>query len=337
MITIVFLAILISTNAYSVCIVQNKGGGHGELGFHLAKDLIKNGKANDITILQDTAAKMSSQPFCEYTSLTNVNIIPCDLSDTTAVESALNGKSYKYMIDNFSKDISTVETLLKCSEDYLYVSSGGMYIGDCPSTGHTESDDVKSDNACRVIEEYLSSDASGTVPFSSFRPQYIYGTNTNKRGNLDYFYDRISRDIPVPIPGDGTQLIALTNAADVAAGITSVIESNASSKDGSIFNLGTDKFISYNDLVDEVAKSLGKSSAEKAYYDPKSLDFKPAFPFRPKTFTVDPSKLKATTGWSIASDLVSDLNNVWVKQYMDGGFASKDLSESLEKDKLIFA
>ena len=34
MITIVFLAILISTNAYSVCIVQNKGGGHGTLTFH---------------------------------------------------------------------------------------------------------------------------------------------------------------------------------------------------------------------------------------------------------------------------------------------------------------
>ena len=337
MLTIIILfAIVLSINAYSVCIVQNKGGGHGELGFHLAKDLI-NKKVNDITILQDTAAKMSSQPFCEYNTLTNVNIIPCDLSDTNAIETALNNKSFKYMIDNFSKEINTVKTLLKCSEDYLYVSSGGMYKGDCPLTGHTESDDVKNDNACRIIEEYLSSDASGTIPFSSFRPQYIYGTNTNKRGNLDYFYDRISRDIPVPIPDNGNQLIALTNAVDVASGITSVIECNASSKDGSIFNLGTDKFISYNDLVDEVGRSLGKSSVEKVYYDPNSLDFKPAFPFRPKTFTVDPSKLKTTTGWSVKSDLISDLNNIWVKQYIEAGLASKDISESLEKDKLIFA
>ena len=102
MLTIIILfAIVLSINAYSVCIVQNKGGGHGELGFHLAKDLI-NKKVNDITILQDTAAKMSSQPFCEYNTLTNVNIIPCDLSDTNAIETALNNKSFKYMIDNFS-------------------------------------------------------------------------------------------------------------------------------------------------------------------------------------------------------------------------------------------
>lgn len=213
-----------------------------------------------------------------------------------------------------------------------------MYKGECPSTGHTESDDVKADNACRVVEEFLSSDKSGAIPFSSFRPQYIYGTNTNKRGNLDYFYDRVSRNLPVPIPGDGSQLVALSNAVDVAAGITSVIEGNASSKEGSIFNIGTDKFISYNDLVQEVAISLSRDPAtiQKVYYDPKDLDFKPSFPFRPKTFTVDPSKLKAATGWSISSDLASDLN-MWAKQYLSGGYLDLDLTETLAKDKLIHA
>jgi hypothetical protein len=39
------------------------------------------------------------------------------------------------------------------------------------------------------------------MPWASFRPQYIYGDNTNKRINVDWFVDRIVRGRTVPIPG----------------------------------------------------------------------------------------------------------------------------------------
>ena len=73
-----------------------------------------------------------------------------------------------------------------------------------PENGYTEADGaVKPDNDCRKVEEaYFASSSS----VSSFRPQYIYGENTNKRGNLDWFLDRISRDAVIPLPGDGKQV-----------------------------------------------------------------------------------------------------------------------------------
>ena len=40
------------------------------------------------------------------------------------------------------------------------------------------------------------------IKWTSLRPQYIYGGNTNKRSNVDYFVDRIMRDRVVPMPGN---------------------------------------------------------------------------------------------------------------------------------------
>jgi hypothetical protein len=45
---------------------------------------------------------------------------------------------------------------------------------------------VKEDNACRKVEiSVQSSPLAGKSTI--FRPQYIYGDNTNKRSNIDWF------------------------------------------------------------------------------------------------------------------------------------------------------
>merc|ERR1712146_660746 len=98
-----------------------------------------------------------------------------------------------------------------------------------------------------------------------------------------------SRDMPVPIPGDGSQLVALSHVDDVATLMCAAID-----KEAGIYNCGTDKFISYRQVCELVASNLGKTATIESY-DPKSLDKelgKPSFPFRPTTFTVNPSKAK---------------------------------------------
>jgi hypothetical protein len=57
---------------------------------------------------------------------------------------------------------------------------------------------TKDDNECRMLEKYLESQ---DINWTSLRPQYIYGENTNKRVNVDWFVDRIVRDRVVPLPG----------------------------------------------------------------------------------------------------------------------------------------
>lgn len=307
----------------NVLIVQNKGGGHGEIGFHLAKKLI-NSKAK-VTILQDEF-KAGSQPFCEYNSLNGVDVTVTKLSNLESVQSFLSGKKFDVLIDNNTKDVEAAKILSDATKSwgsdsqYIYISSGGMYKGKCPELGYTESADVKADNECRVIEEFI---ASTGVSWTSLRPQYIYGTNTNKRSNVDWFLDRITRRLPVPIPGNGEQLIALSNAQDVAAMIAACVGNSAAVNQ--VFNCGTDKFLSYNNVVQIAAEAAGVDPKEVkiVYYEPEKLSFKPDFPFRASTFILSPEKAKTTLGWEAQSTLKGDIS-LWFAQYLASGLAFKE-------------
>ena len=59
------------------------------------------------------------------------------------------------------------------------------------------------------MEDYL---ANASVAESVFRPQYITGDANNKDCE-EWFFDRIARNRPVPVPGDG---MAITNVAQVS-------------------------------------------------------------------------------------------------------------------------
>eukprot|EP01041_Mallomonas_annulata_P006981 gene6981-14188_t len=321
----------LATNARNVLIVQNKGGGHGEIGYHLAKKLV----GHKVTILQDEFKK-SSQPFCQYSELAGVDIVVKKLSDLDSVKSFMEGKKFDTIIDNYNKDVASTQILTDSAKssgsEYIYISSGGMYAGKCPEGGFTETDEVKADNDCRVIEKFIES--SGVTTWTSFRPQYIYGSNTDKRGNIDWFFNRVSRRLPVPLPGDGSQLVALTNCKDVASLIISAIGNPAASNQ--IFNCGTDKFISYSDLTRLTAKIAGADAdaVKIVSYNPSKLSFKPSFPYRASTFTLNPSKAKSVLGWNPAADLSQDLP-FWFSQYMALGLTEK--APDLSEDDTIFA
>lgn len=123
----------------SALIVQNKGGGHGELGYQLAKNLSTNPKISSITILQDSAASMSKEPFASYSSdLPNVKIIMADLNNDSMtaedMSSLLDGTAYDYIWDNSSKgDVGAGKAVIDCaakiwkSKLLAYVSSAGIY------------------------------------------------------------------------------------------------------------------------------------------------------------------------------------------------------------------
>ena len=49
-------------------IVQNKGGGHGELGYQLAKLLKSKDEIDSITILQDSKCNMEKETFKSSTT-----------------------------------------------------------------------------------------------------------------------------------------------------------------------------------------------------------------------------------------------------------------------------
>ena len=193
---------VVSALAKNVLIIQNKGGGHGEIGFSLAKTLLAG--QHKVTILQDTCDK-ATQPFSSYHQLKGVSIVDTKLKDLEQLKTFLGSGKYDAVVDNNSKSTEAATCIANAvksygaGSQYVYISSGGMYKGKSAASGFKEADgETKDDNECRMLEAFLETQ---DIAWASMRPQYIYGDHTNKRINVDWFVDRIVRDRTIPMPG----------------------------------------------------------------------------------------------------------------------------------------
>ena len=230
-------------------IVQNKGGGHGSIGYHLCKELLTAQPGLEVTVLQDKC-DYNKPPFSSYNSLSDqgVRIIDADLTGVIKLAEqlpeVLKNTKFEYIVDNWSKsanDAAMVIAMATASgttlKQLLFVSSAGMYRTDSGLAPYVETDAVKEDNGIRAVE--LAVRASG-VPYTIIRPQYIYGplSSPSKR-YLDYFTGRVCRKLPIPLPLTGEQLVGLTHVEDVASLLTAAVgHPNAANQ---IFNCGTDR------------------------------------------------------------------------------------------------
>lgn len=179
-----------SLNAAAL-IIQNKGGGHGELGYQLAQTLQHNEKITSITILQDEACKDSQEPFKSYaTDLPDVKVIRAALSaeSMTAadLQSILGGDdiTFDYVWDNASKaPTGAGKACVDCAKNwnvqlYIYVSSAGVYKPTAETSfPMSESTPIKTTAGQVELENYAVEQG---LPLVSFRPQYIYGEKANK-------------------------------------------------------------------------------------------------------------------------------------------------------------
>merc|ERR1719201_3063783 len=135
----------------SALIIQNKGGGHGEIGYHLALQLVKE-KGMSVTILHEGPNK-GKAPHNAYGDLeaAGVNVLWCDdLNAAPECLGKLGDAKFSAVVDNWSKSpeqISPYATAAKAWDvtNYAYVSSAGMYTPDKGDTGAvTEECAVKS-------------------------------------------------------------------------------------------------------------------------------------------------------------------------------------------------
>eukprot|EP00930_Biecheleria_cincta_P032739 TRINITY_DN226_c0_g1_i1.p1 TRINITY_DN226_c0_g1~~TRINITY_DN226_c0_g1_i1.p1 ORF type:complete len:720 (+),score=158.02 TRINITY_DN226_c0_g1_i1:134-2293(+) len=320
----------IAMQAGHALIMQNKGGGHGEIGYHLA--LALQSKGLKVTMLQDSAAKKQQVPYSLYESnLPDVGITWIDPGDAQAYSAAAmaalrNGPPVTHIFDNHSKkpeDIEPLLTLAKASPDfklYSFVSSAGMYT----AKGELrESFAVKDPpTGQRLVELKLSQELPGK--WASFRPQYIYGPYTNKRGYLDWFLARAARGLPMPVPGDASQPVNLAHCEDVAALLSGVVGREAAAG-GEVFNCGTESQVSYKQLCYAAGNAAGKPA--KIVSLPTGT--KTSFPFRPNAegFYVNVDKAKTLLGFSASHHVLTDIaaTGFYAKDFHDLGLAHGDL------------
>jgi nucleoside-diphosphate-sugar epimerase len=324
----------------SALIVQNKGGGHGELGYQLAKVLEESAKIDSITILQDDACKDSTEPFKSYaTDLANVKIVKAPLGDESMtaekIQELLGGSSFDYVWDNASKSNEGAgKAVCDCAKAWdvkllTYVSSAGIYK---PAVDGTfpmpETTPIKESAGQNLYDQYA---VKLGLPLVSFRPQYIYGPKANKYDYIDWYFDRIVRGLPLPIPGDGTQLVSLTNSEDVASILAAPLMNEEAAVSQRYFNCGTDKLVSYDQVAYACAQAAGVSDEQVMieHYDGDKFG-KATFPFRLTNFYVAPDEVKAILGWSGSGhSLLEDMPS-YFEAYKARGGPEKRMS--LSKD-----
>jgi hypothetical protein len=169
-----------SLSMSAALIVQNKGGGHGELGYQLANNLSSNPKITSITILQDDACNDEKEPFKSYaTDLPDVKVVKASLADESMtaadLQKILEGERFDYVWDNASKaPEGSGKAVCDCAKEWgvkllTYVSSAGIYKpSDDTVFPMAETTPIKETAGQALYDKYA---VDLGLPLVSFRPQ----------------------------------------------------------------------------------------------------------------------------------------------------------------------
>ena len=150
------------------------------------------------------------------------------------------------------------------------------------------------------VEEYLAAEG---LPWSSFRPMYLYGPHAAK-DSVEWVFDRGVRGRPVPLPGSGDQLTSLTHFAD-AAGMLAAAAGEPRAV-GEAFNCCSDVPVTFRGLVEAAAAAAGAEDVRVVTY-PCAGAKAAGFPFRAGHFCATPAKAQVLLGWSAAHHPLDDL------------------------------
>jgi len=261
-----------------------------------------------------------------------------DRTDPLQLKTSLSGESFDAVFDNNGRELSDTQPLVELFkgriQHFVYVSSAGVYLKS-DQMPHVEGDAVDPNSRHKgkfETEAYL---AESGVPFTSIRPVYIYGPQ-NYNDLEAWFFDRIVRDRPVPIPGNGMALTQFGHCQDLAAAMAAVLGNERAI--GQIYNVSGDRAVTFDGLARACATAAGKdpSSLNIVHYDPKKFDFgkRKAFPMRVQHFFTDIHKAKTELGWQPQFDLVSGLADSFQNDYLASGRNKAEIDFSLDEEIL---
>ncbi|GAB4460975.1 MAG: NAD-dependent epimerase/dehydratase family protein [Elainellaceae cyanobacterium] len=261
-----------------------------------------------------------------------------DRTDPLQIKTSLSGESFDAVFDNNGRELSDTQPLVDIFkgriQHFVYVSSAGVYLKS-DQMPHVEGDAVDPNSRHKgkfETEAYL---AESGVPFTSIRPVYIYGPQ-NYNDLEAWFFDRIVRDRPVPIPGNGMALTQFGHCQDLAAAMAAVLGNDRAI--GQIYNVSGDRAVTFDGLARACAAAAGKdpSSLSIVHYDPKKFDFgkRKAFPMRVQHFFTDIHKAKTELGWQPQFDLVSGLADSFQNDYLVSGRDKAEIDFSLDDEIL---
>jgi nucleoside-diphosphate-sugar epimerase len=263
-----------------------------------------------------------------------------DRQDRNQLQEKLAGESFDAVFDNNGRELSDTQPLVEIFKGkirhFVYVSSAGVYLKS-DQMPHREGDPVDPNSRHKgkhQTEAYL---AESGIPWTSIRPTYIYGPQ-NYNDLEAWFFDRIGRDRPILIPGNGLHITQFGHVGDLAKAMAAVLGNEKAI--GQIYNISGDRYVTFDGLVRACAVAAGKSPDEikLIHYDPKQFDFgkRKAFPLRVQHFFADVHKATNDLDWKPEYELVSGLKDSFQNDYLPSGRERAEIDFSVDEEILKF-
>ncbi|NEO57177.1 MAG: NAD-dependent epimerase/dehydratase family protein [Okeania sp. SIO3B5] len=302
-------------------------GGTRFIGVYLTKILVEQGHE---VVLFNRGNKPSPVP--------EVKEIHGDRTDATQLKEKLGPEKFDAIFDNNGRKLTDTKPLAEIFKDqvqhFIYMSSAGVYLKS-DQMPHIEGDAV--DPKSRHLGKYETETelTNQGLPWTSIRPTYIYGPQ-NYNDLEAWFFDRIVRDRPIPIPGNGLHITQLGHVKDLAMAMANVLGNNRAI--GQIYNVSGERYVTFDGLARACAEAAGKSpdSIKLVHYDPKQFDFgkKKAFPLRTQHFFASINKAITELNWQPKYDLVSGLKDSFENDFIASGRDKKEVDFSVDDEIL---
>ena len=250
--------------------------------------------------------------------------------------SQLTDHSFDLIVDSSGRKLEDTQRLLKFSGfpsfRFIYISSAGVYENtELFPTSEESRIDVGSRHIGKAkTESWLKAEG---IPFTSFRPTYIYGPG-NYNPIEKWFFDRITHNRTIPIPFDGQTITQLGHVSDLADAITKSIETETAINQ--IYNCSGTKAVTFKGLIETAILATGKkvSDFNLRSFDPSKLDPKARklFPLRLTNFFTDTSKIQNDLSWKPKFSLLNGLIDSYENDYLLVNNGNVDFSS----DDLLF-
>jgi len=248
----------------------------------------------------------------------NVNHIKGDRSKDDDLKK-ISDHSFDLIVDSSGRKLEDTQRLLEFSGHpsfrFIYISSAGVYENtQFFPVGEDSPIDVESRHIGKAkTESWLKSER---IPFTSFRPTYIYGPG-NYNPIEKWFFDRITHGRFIPVPLEGQVITQLGHVSDLAEAILKSLQTDKAINQ--IYNCSGSKAITFKGLIETAILATGNrvTDFDLRPFDPSKLDPKARklFPLRLTNFFTDISKIKKDLNWSPKYDLLNGLIDSYENDY----------------------
>ena len=248
----------------------------------------------------------------------------------------ISDHTFDLIVDSSGRKLEDTQRLLKFSGlpsfRFIYISSAGVYENtQFLPVGEDSPIDIESRHIGKAnTESWLKYEG---IPFTSFRPTYIYGPG-NYNPIEKWFFDRITYGRSIPLPFDGQTITQLGHVSDLANAISKSIETDKAINQ--IYNCSGTKAVTFKGLIETAILATGNkvSDFHLRSFDPSRLDPKARklFPLRLTNFYTDTTKIQKDLSWEPKFDLLNGFIDSYKNDYMLNDNSNLDFSS----DDLLF-